>query len=142
MGKSIDVAAAVIVQDGKVLAALRGHGELAGGWEFPGGKLEGDETFAEACVREVKEELDVDVAGLKPFVALDYDYPGFHMHLETFVCHIAAGSVADREHDDLRWLTPAELDDVNWLPADHQVVNALRALGSNGYFTEQAAQGE
>lgn len=135
MDKSIDVAAAVIIRDGKVLSALRGNGELAGGWEFPGGKLEGGETFAQACVREIKEELDVDIVDLKPFVALDYDYPGFHMHLETFLCHIGSGDISDREHEDVRWLAPSELDSVAWLPADEQVVNALRALTVNGYFS-------
>lgn len=132
MKKSIDVAAAIIVDGEAVLAARRGHGELAGGWEFPGGKVEPGETFEQACVREIKEELGVEVTDLAPFVSLDYDYPGFHMHLETFTCRVGSGTIHDDEHDDLRWLTPDRLDEVEWLPADAQVINALKALGTDG----------
>lgn len=132
----VNVAAAVIIKDGSVLAAQRGRGKLAGGWEFPGGKVEPGETAAEACVREVREEIAVDVEGLVPFVTLEYEYPSFHMHLETFTCRIASGTPASTEHTELRWLSGDKLDTVAWLPADTQVVNALRAyLANTGSFT-------
>ena len=86
MDKNLNVAAAVIIDGDRILAAQRSHGELAGGWEFPGGKIEDGETAEEACVREVREELGVTVADLKPFVSLEYEYPSFHMDLQTFTC--------------------------------------------------------
>lgn len=136
MDKNVTVAAAVIVSDHRILAAQRDHGELAGGWEFPGGKVEPGETPIEACIREVKEEIDVTIADLKPFVSLEYEYPSFHMHLDTFTCTIAEGTPMVTEHRELRWLSANELDSVHWLPADVQVVNALRAyLANSGSFT-------
>lgn len=136
MDTDISVAAAVIIKDHRILAAQRGHGELAGGWEFPGGKVEADETPLEACVREVQEEIGVVIGDLKPFVSLEYEYPSFHMHLDTFTCSILEGTPQVTEHLELRWLGEDELDSVNWLPADVQVVNALRAyLANSGAFT-------
>lgn len=136
MDRFLNVAAAVIIDDGRILAAQRDRGELAGGWEFPGGKLEPGETAAEACVREVREELSVPVTDIAPFVTLDYSYPSFRMHLETFTCRIEAGTPHSDEHRELRWLAGDELDSVEWLPADVQVVNALRAyLLSTGSLT-------
>lgn len=136
MDQILNVAAAVIIDNGRILAAQRGRGELAGGWEFPGGKLEPGETAAEACAREIREELAVSIADVAPFVKLDYTYPSFHMHLETFTCRIEAGVPHSEEHRELRWLSGDELDSVDWLPADVQVVNALRAyLLSTGSLT-------
>ena len=136
MDKNLNVAAAVIIDGDRILAAQRSHGELAGGWEFPGGKIEDGETAEEACIREVREELGVTVADLKPFVSLEYEYPSFHMDLQTFTCRIVEGTPAITEHAELRWLTGEELDSVPWLPADIQVINALKAyLLNSGSFT-------
>ncbi len=138
MDRDVNVAAAVIIDNGRILAARRGHGELAGGWEFPGGKVEPGETPEQACVREVREELSVTVEDLAPFVSLEYGYPSFHMHLETFTCRIAEGEPVSVEHTELRWLSGDELDSVEWLPADVQVANALRAyLAGTGSLTVQ-----
>ncbi len=137
--KDLSVAAAVIIDGNRILAAQRSHGELAGGWEFPGGKIEPGETAEGACIREVQEEIGVTIADLKPFVSLEYEYPSFHMSLQTFTCRIAEGAPVASEHAELRWLTGDELDTVAWLPADVQVVNALRAyLLSSGTFTASA----
>lgn len=134
MDRNINVAAAVIVDNGRILAGQRGHGELAGGWEFPGGKLEPGESARDACVREVREELGVEVTDVAPFVSLDYEYPSFHMHLETFTCRLAEPDrqLSSDEHLDLRWLGSDDLGSVDWLPADTQIVNALRAYLQNG----------
>lgn len=132
MDSMVNVAAAIIVFDGKVLAAQRGEGELAGGWEFPGGKIEAGETAEQACIREIDEELGVAICDLAPFVTLEYACENFRMHLETFVCRIANGSPQSREHSELRWLTPDELLGIEWLPADVQVANALHVYLMNG----------
>ena len=129
--ETVRVAAAIIVENGRVLAAQRGYGAFKGGWEFPGGKLEPGETAEEACVREAREELDVTVGGLEPFRTVEHDYadaePPFHLSMDCFLCRIAAGAVNDTEHERLRWLAPEELFSVGWLPADVELVRALQA---------------
>ena len=123
--KSIRVAAAIILDNNKVLAAQRGYGEFKDGWEFPGGKLEPGETGEQACIREIREELHVAVGGLSPLCTVEHDYESFHLSMECFTCVIADGTINDTEHENLRWLDPAHLWDVAWLPADIKVVEAL-----------------
>lgn len=127
----VRVAAAIICKESRVLAAQRGYGDFRGSWEFPGGKLEPDETAQEACVREVREELGVEIAELEPLCTVEYDYPAFHLSMACFTCRIATGAINDTEHEALRWLAPSELHTVGWLPADIEVVEALerRLLG-------------
>lgn len=123
--KTVRVAAAVIEHDEHILAAQRSYGEFAGGWEFPGGKIEKDETPWEACVRELHEELEIEIADGKHLCTVDYDYPTFHLTMECFTCRIAAGTPRLHAHSHLRWLPQNELGAVDWLPADVAVVEAL-----------------
>lgn len=123
--KSINVAAAIIVKDGEVLAAQRGYGEFKDGWEFPGGKLEAGETGEQACIREIREELHVVIGDLSPLCTVEHDYDSFHLSMECFTCVIREGTISDTEHENLRWLSANQLWDVNWLPADVKVVEAL-----------------
>lgn len=127
--KSIKVAAAIIQNDGKILAAQRGYGEFKDGWEFPGGKLEPGETGAEACVREIQEELHVTVGNLTHLCTVEHDYETFHLSMECFLCKIESGTINDSEHENMRWLDKSSLWSVDWLPADVKVVKKLeRAL--------------
>lgn len=123
--KTIHVAAAIIIRDGEILAAQRGYGEFKDGWEFPGGKLENGETGAEACVREIHEELRVEITDLEHLCTVEHDYDAFHLSMECFTCSIASGTINDSEHENLRWLTRDTLWSVDWLPADIKVVNEL-----------------
>ena len=123
--KTIHVAAAIICDGGKILAAQRGYGEFKDGWEFPGGKLEPGETGADACVREIREELHVTVGDLAPLCTVEYDYDSFHLSMECFLCNIAQGVIRDSEHENLRWITKNELWSVEWLPADIKVAKEL-----------------
>ncbi len=129
--KTVRVAAAIILQNGRVLAAQRGYGPFKGGWEFPGGKIEPGETPAQACAREIREELSVEVTDLRPFLTVEHDYqdadPAFHLAMDCFLCRIAAGTICDTEHERLRWLAPEDLGSVSWLPADIGLVERLRA---------------
>lgn len=127
--KQIDVAAAVIHRDGKVLAAQRGYGGLAGGWEFPGGKVEPGESPEEALVREVAEELAVTVAVERPVAVVDYEYETFRLHMHCFLAHVERGRIRLLEHSDARWLGADDIDSVAWLPADIQVIEAIRQSG-------------
>ena len=125
--KTIRVAAAIICKDGKILAAQRGYGEFKDGWEFPGGKLETGETGERACVREIGEELHVEVGELSHLCTVEHDYDTFHLSMECFTCSIESGEINDTEHENLRWLDAAHLWDVDWLPADVEVVRQLEA---------------
>lgn len=123
--KTIHVAAAII-QDGKcILACQRGYGEFKGGWEFPGGKLEVGESGSSACIREIREELHVEIDGLEYLCTVEHDYDTFHLSMECFLCHISSGRIEDTEHEDLRWLTHDTLWSVDWLPADVKVAREL-----------------
>ncbi len=123
--KTVNVAAAIICKDGKILAAQRGYGEFKDGWEFPGGKLEPGETGEQACAREILEELRVRIGDIVHLCTVEHDYDTFHLSMECFTCTIVEGVINDTEHENLRWLDANQLWDVDWLPADVKVVRAL-----------------
>ena len=86
--KIVEVVAAVIHRNSKLFVTQRGYGEFAGGWEFPGGKIEAGETAKEALVREIKEELDTLVEVGNLIGTVEYDYPQFHLTMHCFFCTI------------------------------------------------------
>lgn len=120
--KTIHVAAAVIADSmsvpKRIFAAARGYGEQKGGWEFPGGKLELGETAQQALVREIREELDVEICVGEKIDTIEYDYPTFHLSMDCFWCEIVSGTIQLKEAQEARWLTKSELPTVPWLPAD------------------------
>ena len=124
--KTIEVVAAIIHQDGRILATQRGYGEWKGMWEFPGGKMETGETEEEAIVREIREELCVDIRVERKVCTVEYDYPAFHLRMHCFWCSIAEGVLELKEHQSVRWLEPTEWESVEWLPADVEVVKQLQ----------------
>lgn len=116
--KTIRVVAAIIIENGKVFATQRGYGEFKDGWEFPGGKIEPNETPEDAIVREIKEELDTEVEVVELLDTVEYDYPNFHLSMDCFICKIVAGDLVLKEHEAAKWLTKETLGSVEWLPAD------------------------
>lgn len=125
--KTVKVVAAIIIENRKVFATQRGYGEFKDGWEFPGGKIENDETPEEAIVREIKEELDTEIKAVELLDTVEYDYPKFHLSMDCFVCKIKSGNLVLKEHEAAKWLTNETLNSVEWLPADQGLVEKIGA---------------
>lgn len=123
--KTIEVVAAIIHKNGRILAAQRGYGDYKDRWEFPGGKVQPGESAEAAIVREIREELRVTIKPEKLVTTVEYDYPTFHLTMHCFISSIVEGEIELVEHEAMRWLTPNALDEVDWLPADVEVVQEL-----------------
>ena len=127
--KTIKVVAAVIQRqkDDKkeIFVTQRGYGEFAGGWEFPGGKIEEGETPQEALIREIKEELDADILVGDLIDVVEYDYPNFHLSMNCYWCELKSEHVELKEHEDAKWLVREELTTVDWLPADITLIKKI-----------------
>ena len=128
--KTIKVVAAVICDNmkekNKIFATARGYGELKGGWEFPGGKIESGETPQQALKREIMEELDTEIAVGELIDTIEYDYPNFHLSMDCFWCEVIHGELILKEAEDAKWLTKEHLADVEWLPADVTLIENIR----------------
>lgn len=126
--KTIRVVAAIIIDEKKIFATQRGYGEFKGGWEFPGGKIETNETPEAAIVREIKEELDTEVEAIELLDTVEYDYPKFHLSMDCFICKIKSGNLVLKEHEAAAWLTKDTLYSVDWLPADRGLIEKIQKL--------------
>lgn len=124
--KTIRVVAAVIRDGNKVFATARGYGEFKGQWEFPGGKIEEGETPQQALVREIIEELDIDIRVGELIDTIEYDYPTFHLSMDCFWCEMVSGEIVLKEAEAEKWLTIDTLDTVQWLPADVALIPKLK----------------
>lgn len=124
--KTIRVVAAIIVDNNKIFATQRGYGEFKDGWEFPGGKIEENETPQEALYREIKEELNTEVDVGELLETVEYDYPKFHLSMDCFVCTIKSGNLALNEHEAAKWLNKDSLYSVDWLPADKGIIKTIQ----------------
>jgi 8-oxo-dGTP diphosphatase len=124
-------AAALIDTDGRVLICQRPEGkQLAGLWEFPGGKVETGETPEACLIRELDEELGIQVtnACLAPFVFASHAYETFHLLMPLYLCRRWSGQVVRKEHAALKWVRPNQLSDYPMPPADEPLVAWLRDL--------------
>ena len=124
-------AVALVDVDGRVLLARRPEGKtMAGLWEFPGGKLRPGETPEAALIRELREELAIDVAAscLAPFSFASHRYADFHLLMPLYVCRVWQGQATALEGQELAWVRPARLADYSMPPADQPLVATLRDL--------------
>ena len=123
--KTVKVVAAIICKENYIFATQRGYGDYKDWWEFPGGKVEPGETPEEALVREIKEELASDILVEKYLTTVEHDYPEFHLSMACYWCSVKSGKLTLLEHEAARWLPLDDLRQVNWLPADVKVVEAI-----------------
>ncbi|MBQ7423199.1 MAG: (deoxy)nucleoside triphosphate pyrophosphohydrolase [Prevotella sp.] len=149
--KQIEVVAAIIRKDDKIFATQRGYGDFKDWWEFPGGKMEAEETPEEALKREIREELSTEISVDEYLCTVEYDYPAFglrpssdatrqseselpsalaapsfHLTMHCYLCSLLTEALHLNEHEAARWLSASELESVEWLPADWDVVRSLK----------------
>lgn len=127
--RTVEVVAAIMLDDaGRVLAVKCPPHKHNGGWEFPGGKMEPGETAAEALVREINEELGVEIEVGELLYTVEWDYPAFHLCMHCLVSRMIRGELQLREHTEARWLGGDMLESVDWLPADVAVLPHVAGL--------------
>ncbi|MEB8328654.1 (deoxy)nucleoside triphosphate pyrophosphohydrolase [Flavobacteriaceae bacterium KMM 6897] len=129
--KEILVVAAVIKHNNKILCVQRGDNKynyISKKYEFPGGKIEEGETLEETIIREVCEELGMNIKTEKPFITVKHQYPDFFITMYSFICSCEDPTVHLTEHIDYKWLAPSELEGLDWAGADIPIVEKLMQL--------------
>ena len=124
----IEVVAAIIRKGDKIFATQRGYGDFKDWWEFPGGKMEAGETPEGALKREIREELSTEISVDEFLCTVEYDYPKFHLTMHCYLCSLLTEALHLNEHEAAKWLTKDNLDSVKWLPADLEVIKAIKKL--------------
>ena len=119
--KTIKVVAAIIEQGKKILIARRSYGDLAGFWEFPGGKYEEGETGEQAIKREIQEEFDVEIDVKNYLCTVEHQYDSFYLVMDCFICTLKSEEMILHDHSAIRWIDPLE-ENIDWCPADRKVI--------------------
>lgn len=124
-----EVVAALIWENGRFMICQRPAHKARGLlWEFVGGKVEPGETMAQALVRECREELGVTLEVGEVFMDVTHAYPDLTVHLTLFQASIREGRPRKLEHNDIRWITPAEIGEYDFCPADEEILKRLKTL--------------
>ena len=127
--KIIEVCAAIIINNNKILLTQRGYGEYKDKWEFPGGKIEENETKEETIIREIKEELDASIKVEKFLTKVEYDYTSFYLKMNVFITSLTSSHLLFKEHESYKWIDVSELNDLDALdilPADRLIIPYLK----------------
>lgn len=129
----IDVTCAVIFCDNKILAVQRGPSQdLTGKWEFPGGKVEANESEEACLIREIREELGLGIKLNKRLLSVEYVYEKHTIQLIPFTASILEGELHLTEHSGYKWLSPTKLDSLDWAPADWPIVHQIQNIWKAG----------
>ena len=131
--KTIEVVAAIIKKDDKIFVTQRGYGEFKDKWEFPGGKIELNETKEEALKREIKEELKASIMIDEFIGAIQYEYEKFNLIMHNFLCRLENNEFTLLEHEAAKFVSINELDKIDFLPADILVINILKSKNNIKY---------
>ena len=124
--KKINVAAAILVKDNKYFIAKRNKDKHLGGFfEFPGGKQDNNETLEQTVVREIKEELNIDIAVNKKLGEEHYKDDKINVHLHYFFCTIKGGEITLNEHDDSAWVSKEEFKNYEFAEGDKDIISLL-----------------
>jgi len=123
--KTIEVVAAIITNNSSILVTKRKDGTFKNLWEFPGGKIETNESKEEALIREIKEELNLIISVDDLLMTIEHTYPDFHLTMHTFWCKIITGTMQLNDHNESKWVKPEELRTLEWVPADVQIIETL-----------------
>lgn len=128
--KNITVAAAIIINNHKILCVQRNTNKydyISLKFEFPGGKIEEGESKEQALMREIKEELNLDIKIESEYLTVEHQYPDFHLTMHSFICSCENTMLELTEHIDYKWLSRDELIGLDWAAADIPIVNKLVA---------------
>ncbi|MDP2215826.1 MAG: (deoxy)nucleoside triphosphate pyrophosphohydrolase [Methanolobus sp.] len=126
--KHLEVVAAIIIDDDKVLSVQRGRGKyeyISLKYEFPGGKIESDETKEQALERELLEELEMKIEIEREFLTVNHQYPDFSVTMHSFICSVLNSTLNLKEHIDFKWVNPENLSNLDWAEADLPIVSKL-----------------
>ena len=129
--KKVEVVAAIIMYNNKILCVQRGENKLdyiSKKYEFPGGKIEKGESHEQTIVREIQEELKMDIFTNDHFLTVEHDYPDFFLTMHSFICSCDEPIVHLTEHIDYKWLSVNELEELDWAEADVPIVKKLMLL--------------
>jgi len=130
--KHYNVVAAIIQHEGKTLCVQRNSSKydyISYKWEFPGGKIENDETKEDAIIREINEELGIEIIVDSEFCTVEHKYPDFSLTMHSFICSILISNITLSEHIDLKWMKINELASLDWAAADIPIVDKLISNG-------------
>jgi 8-oxo-dGTP diphosphatase len=123
--KKIEVVAAIIFDRNKFVITKRAGGLFDGLWEFPGGKIEPNETHENALKREINEELNIKISIESYLNTIEYEYDTFDLVMHLYFCKIEDGAIKLNEHSDIKWITTNDKENINWVPADVQVLDLI-----------------
>ncbi|MFC6205745.1 MULTISPECIES: (deoxy)nucleoside triphosphate pyrophosphohydrolase [Psychrobacter] len=127
--KTIEVVAAIIIDEGEFLCVQRGENKLAylsRKFEFPGGKLEKNETLEQALAREIEEELKLSISIERLFMTVEHSYPDFKIIMHSFICKTLNRNLILTEHLQAVWLDVYKIDTLDWAAADIPIVEQLK----------------
>lgn len=126
--KHYDVVAAIIIHHERILCVQRGESKysyVSKKYEFPGGKIEAGESEMSALIREISEELDMEITIRKKFLTVEHSYPDFELTMHSYICDVTTTELTLTEHLDAKWLPSQSLESLDWAAADIPIVNKL-----------------